>query len=54
LYWAPGAIHARLQAIPDFCCDNSKAIEKKKGTHLCAPGKAWSLGIDGAIRHEMA
>jgi hypothetical protein len=29
-------------------------IKEEKWTGLCAPGKAWSLGIDGASRHEMA
>nr|QLG04992.1 hypothetical protein [Pseudomonas aeruginosa]QNI17673.1 hypothetical protein [Pseudomonas aeruginosa] len=28
--------------------------KEKKGTDLCAPGKAWSPGNDGASRHEMA
>lgn len=31
-----------------------RTVQIEKGTDLCAPGKAWSPGINGASRHEMA
>ncbi|OMP02166.1 hypothetical protein CCACVL1_02901 [Corchorus capsularis] len=49
--WASWSLHQRFAGAKDR---RHLLRKEKKGTDLCAPGKAWSPGNDGASRHEMA